>query len=393
MCGSGRMTIRTSSASSIHGRVRPLLGFLVALGLAAGPETGWGVVSSAQAIPSAGAIERLAREGDKALDERRWADALGAFSEAVTLAPRDASLRFGAGYAAAMLGRLADSRAWLEGALTLQPRFIQASTVLGQVLYRQGKVAEAIAAYEAALKYAPNDEAITTLLDKWRREVKVDGRFYETRGAHFSVMFEGPADDAGARRVVEILEQAYFRIGRTLSTYPSDPIVVVLYTRQQFTDVTRSPAWAGGAYDGRIKIPIVGAFERTAELRRILEHEFVHALVASVAGSAVPVWLNEGLAAALEPGDLQWATDVLKAESHRLSYAQLEGNFGRLSTREAAIAYAQSALAVKRLLDLRGPSAIVTLLQSLGNGTPFPSAFQAAMLMRLDEFQVTIARL
>ena len=339
------------------------------------------------------AVARVTTAAETALRERRFDDAFKSFTELAKRRPQDPYAAWGIGYAAASLGRFPEARQSLERALALEPRFLEASDLLGQVLYRQGKIAEALAVYDAALKYKPSDKTLLSRRDQWRRESQIEARFYEARGAHFSVIFEGPADDVAARRVVELLEQAYFRIGRTLSTYPSEPVAVVLYTRQQFSDVTRSPGWAGGAYDGRIKIPMLGALDHTEDLRRILEHEFVHALVASLAGSRVPVWLNEGLAAALEARDLQWATDILKAEPARLSYAQLEQGFDRLTDKEAAVAYAQSALAVKRLMDLRGPSAIVTLLQSLGSGVSFPSAFQAAMLMRLEEFQTVIARL
>jgi hypothetical protein len=34
------------------------------------------------------------------------------------------------------------------------------------------------------------------------------------------VLFEGPADEALARRAIEILEAAYWRIAAELSTYP-----------------------------------------------------------------------------------------------------------------------------------------------------------------------------
>ena len=53
-----------------------------------------------------------------------------------------------------------------------------------------------------------------------------------------------------------MLEAAYARIGAALATYPAEPITVVLYTREQFQDVTRLPTWAAGNYDGRIRVPV-----------------------------------------------------------------------------------------------------------------------------------------
>jgi tetratricopeptide (TPR) repeat protein len=348
--------------------------------------------ASAQAARPAETPATLAAAGEDALEAKRYGDALAAFARAATMDPRDPQLRVGAGIAAAMLGQLPLARTWLEGALAMQPRLTGASLLLGQVLYRQGKVPEALAALEAALRYAPADATLLAARDQWQKESRLNSRFYETRGAHFTVMFEGPADDIAGRRVVELLEQAYLNVGRRLSTYPDEPVTVVLYTRQQFHDITRSPQWADGAYDGRIKIPMAGALDRSEDLRRILGHEYVHAIVAGLAGSTVPVWLNEGLASALEPGDLSWARQALAADGHRLRFADLERGFGRLSQSQAAVAYAQSALGVKKLIELRGEAALVTLLQGLGRGEPFESAFHRAILMRLDEFQAIMLR-
>lgn len=336
-------------------------------------------------------LARLVAQGDEALDEQRYGDALEAFAAAAKLAPSDPSLALGAGFAAAMLGQLRDARGWLNQALKINPKYTEASVLLGQVLYREGKVAEAVSAYETALQHKPGDDSLKRILDQWRRESQLHSRFYETRGVHFSVIFEGPADDVAARRIVDFLEQAYYRIGSTLNVYPQDTIPVVLYTTQQFRDITRTPAWAGAVYDGRIKLPVGGALAETEKLRQTLDHEYVHALVASVAGSTVPVWINEGLATALEPGGVDWASDVLRRHSARVPHARLDRGFLGLPADEALLAYAQSARMVKRMMDMRGTPAVVSLLQALGRGVPFPTAFQQSISMRYEDFLTTVS--
>ena len=152
------------------------------------------------------------------------------------------------------------------------------------------------------------------------------------------------------------------------------------------------PAWTAAAYDGRIRLPIQGAFDHLEELDRVLGHEYVHALVATLGGRTVPVWLNEGLATVLEPDGLEWANQLLAREPRRLPFTRLDANFATLTPEQSAIAYAQSAVAVKTLLDMRGPSSLVQLLQALGRGTEFQIAFQQAMFMRYDDFIVTMER-
>ena len=50
----------------------------------------------------------------------------------------------------------------------------------------------------------------------------------------FTVSFEGPEEAALATQALASLDQAYWRIGDTLSTFPNRPIPVVLYTAQEF---------------------------------------------------------------------------------------------------------------------------------------------------------------
>jgi hypothetical protein len=206
------------------------------------------------------------------------------------------------------------------------------------------------------------------------------------------VLFEGPADEALARRIVERLETEYWRIGAALNAYPAKPITVVLYTTEQFRDITRLPEWTAAAYDGRIHVPIRGALARPEELDRVLSHEFVHAVVAMLGGRNVPVWLNEGLAVVFEPGGKEEGERVLTRVASRPPLQKLHGSFANLSSADARVAYAFSAHAVQRMMDVRGPYAIIALLQDLARGAEFASAFQQRVAMRYEDFQAMVAR-
>ena len=184
-----------------------------------------------------------------------------------------------------------------------------------------------------------------------------------------------------------MLEAAYLRIGTALYTYPADVITVVLYTREQFHDITQSPEWAGGAYDGRIRVPVQGALADPAEFERVLTHEFTHALVHSVAGKGVPFWLDEGLAVRFEGSDPEPGRARVRTAGALLPLPRLERSFSSLSAKEAALAYAQSAVAVQRMFDEAGAPAIVSLLEAIGSGTPFAEAFEHTMLVLYAEFQ------
>jgi hypothetical protein len=275
--------------------------------------------------------------------------------------------------------------------LTLDPALLDASLLLGQLQYRRGGINEAVATYEAARKRAPGDRRLSDKIAEWSREALAESRFSEARGVHFRVLFEGPVDQALARRAVEILEAAYERVGERLAFYPSGTVEVLLYTAQQFRDITRSPSWAGGIYDGRIRVPVKGALERMDDLERVLTHEYVHALIAGVSSRDLPTWVNEGLAVLLEPDGLASAERVVAVARSRPRLVELHDGFSGLPAAQATLAYAESAVAARAMLDMRGPSAVLMLLKDVGAGTAFGTAFHQRIGLRYEEFQTVVS--
>ena len=205
-------------------------------------------------------------------------------------------------------------------------------------------------------------------------------------GNHFTIAFEGPEQLALATRALESLDRAYWRVGNALNSYPSNPVAVVLYSAEQFRDITRAPGWAAGAYDGTIRVPMRGALDRPEELDRVLAHEFTHALLRTLAPAGLPTWLNEGVAAALEGGSLDWATARVRAAGGPAPLGALTGTFSRFTDAQAELAYATSALAVCTLLDQNGGVAVSNLIRDLGAGEQFAPAFEHRMHQSFDDF-------
>jgi len=342
---------------------------------------------NAQVDPKAALVERAAWV---ALTAGRAHVAAEAFREAIAADPKNARLHLGAGMAAALERRDGDALDELQRALALDPRLVEAQALLGQVQYRTGDAPAAMRTYEKLVATTPGDPGPQATLDRWRREAALHDRMRQTIDANFTVSFDGPAEEALATEALASLDRAYWRIGQLLGTYPSAPISVVLYSAEEFRDITRSPAWAAGAYDGIIRVPVGGALKQREELDRVLAHEFTHALVRTLATRGVPAWLNEGLASALDTGDLDWASSALSVRAAgrpMVALRSLQSGFGRLSAGEATTAYALSAIAVRRLLDDAGGVAIANLLRDLGAGADFETAFQHRAHRTFTDFQ------
>jgi tetratricopeptide (TPR) repeat protein len=349
----------------------------------------WLASPSAQGVPGSRAYLE-GKAGWDAIREGRHQDAADAFAAAIIAEPRDPSLHMGAGLAAYLLGQAGAAQQSLERALVIAPHFTAASLLLGDILHRNNALDEAIRVYQAALTHAPRDKALAERLARVRQESALHSNFFQSQGAHFTVLFEGPADEALARRAIDILEAAYWRVGTALLVFPERIVPVLLYTEQQFRDITRSPGWAAAAYDGRIKVPVRGALDNPAELDRVLTHEFTHALVQSVAPRGVPTWLNEGLAVFFEPTGETWADQQLASSKYRIPLQRLANGFGALSNSQARMAYAQSGAAVRALMEQAGPTAMTALLQDLGRGEPFDAAFERRMLTPYASFAASL---
>lgn len=337
-------------------------------------------------------VAMLEQAGWDALKANRLQIAADAFREAIALDPKNAALRVGAGMAAALQRRDEDARAHFEQALVLDPKLTVARAQLAQVVRRQGDYQEAIRLLEIVAADAPGDAAVRELLERWQRERDLHERMRLEVGDFFTVSFEGPEDAALASQALESLTRAYWRICDVFSAFPPKSIPVVLYTREQFRDVTRSPQWAAAAYDGIIRVPMRGAGEKGEDLDRVLAHEFTHALIRSLATRNLPTWLNEGLASVLESDDLDWATHIVDKAGFVPPLRRLTPPFAKLSGGDAQLAYAASALAARRLLDEAGGTAVANLLRDLGAGIEFEDAFQRRIQKSLAEFEASLGQ-
>lgn len=348
------------------------------------------VVTGAEGIEAQSAGVALARDGWQAIQRGDAPTAASAFERALALEPREPTLYLGLGLALHQLGRDADARGPLARALELDPRLTAAALLQGQIAYAAGELNAAIAAYELALSSAPENPSVRRQLERWRQEADLHNRFQEQPGIRFRVLFEGPAEQQLAEHVSAVLEKAYWRIGAALNQYPPDTITVILYTGQQFQDITRSPGWAGGAFDGRIRVPVGGASQSLADLDRVVTHELVHAIVKSLASRGVPTWLNEGLATIFEGSDGTWPRREVQRALTLIPLKTLESGFEHLDQRRALLAYAEGAVAAQFLLDRLGWS-LPAFLQELGAGKPIDDALRQVMVDPADLQEALLA--
>jgi tetratricopeptide (TPR) repeat protein len=312
-----------------------------------------------------------ARVGWEAIQRSDGEKAAAAFRAQLASNPDDPRALTGAALAAHLLGRDDQAVSHLKKAVQANPNYVQASYVLGQLAYAQGDLDLAIKSYERVIKLAPGSPAIYQQLEAWKKEAALHDSYAVRPTARFNVMFEGTTQQAIASRVSSVLEAAYLRVGKSLS-YPPETVTAILYTGQQFRDITKSPSWAAAAYDGRIRIPVLGALKNPAELDRVVSHEYVHAVIQQLY-PRIPGWLNEGMATYLEPGEHGWLTARLRGAQELIPLARLTEAFQTPDGADALVAYAESYVGAKVLAERLGPN-LPVFLQYVSNGTAIDQA-------------------
>ncbi len=209
------------------------------------------------------------------------------------------------------------------------------------------------------------------------------------RGGHFRVVYFGAENSLAGHLISLVLEEAYIKIGADLLYWPSEKIGAVLYPEKEFFDITRSPAWVGGIYDGKIKLPAGGVVERTGELERVLFHEYTHAIVYRLSAGRAPAWLNEGLAQ-YEEGARRVGFEMgVKAfvREGGMPLSSIERSFITMTSGKAAKAYALSLSVTGYIINEFGFASLKRILTALGDGHDLDSALRASIFLSYDALE------
>jgi tetratricopeptide (TPR) repeat protein len=312
------------------------------------------------------------------MKQSKFAEAVESLDRGLELAPEEPSFLIMKGIACYYLKRYDVARENLERGRAADPDAMEALYYLGWVSYDTDDLARAREYWEQALAAKPDSAELQRMLAKVKKELAVEPGMDKGHSSKFMVSYDAAVSASLAESVLSELESAYNRVGADLDHFPEARVPVSLYTAKDFKGVTQGPEWSGGVYDGKIRLPIGGVEEMNPHLRAILFHEYTHVVVFEITNGRCPTWLNEGLAEMQGRRELNPTLANLQQaakEGRLIPWAQLEGPFGGLDSKQANIAYQESYEAVNFLVSTYGWFKVKQLLKGLGNGLSTAEAF------------------
>lgn len=296
------------------------------------------------------------------------ADELSAFSQAV----------------AAYNERDLNQALWhAKEAVRQNPQHVDAHVLLGELYYLRQEMTKARKSWEKAAKLAPGREDVRQALAKLQLESAVENDLERSDTRPFILRFAGDSVPVDLGSLKEMLWDAHRQIGQQLSYFPGHNITVLLYPEADFQKVRSLSHPVAGLYDGKIRLPLKAGRTTGKELKRILWHEYTHALVHDLSKNRCPIWLNEGLATLQEsrvsPPDLAPVRAALKQGKlpawERL-WSQVDYDPATLH-----LNYPTSYLIAQYLVNRGGWRRMVALLRRLGQGFPVQDALRAEYQM------------
>jgi tetratricopeptide (TPR) repeat protein len=326
--------------------------------------------------------ETYANYGNLLFNRRQYERADENFLKASELYPDEAAFALSRGICNYYLKRYDIARYELERTRPDGPDSVERLYYLGLVLYETDNRQQAMELWELALKLSPDRQELINLLKKARKETAVEDNMDRGNSSRFNLTYDPGVNTTLALAILDVLESAANQVGAELGHFPEARVPVAIYKRADYKDVTDSPDWSGGVYDGTIRLPFGALSEITPPMRAILFHEYAHVVVFDLTRGNCPVWLNEGIAEVF--GRRQFIHPSSEAGQAALKGSvidvrRLEGSFSGLSSNEAALAYQQSYTLVSYLVTAYGWHRVNAILNALGKGMNISAAIASAL--------------
>ncbi len=326
-----------------------------------------------------------------AIVTRRFADAKRCLGQSIGIGGHTPRTHFADGYLAFRRTDYATARRKLEAAVEGEPDYRSAWEILGHVRYRLDALDETVTAWERA-QALRRDARLEKLLTRVRAETRYGSIVSAGRSAHFRIRVDRkvPGIEAIAHDVLRMLEAGYDRVCSDLGFHPRETTTAVLLAGESFSKLMKTHRWVAGTFDGaRIRIAVRDFAKQRRAIERTLAHEYAHMVVHRLAaGARVPAWIDEGYARLAEGRTRAEMDAVLAKLGGQAALAPIEWLAKPFVTIrdpiDARRAYAQAGSFAAFLAEGYSTRAIGRFIKALGTTDDVDRAFRRAFGVDLD---------
>ena len=278
-----------------------------------------------------------------------------------------------------------------------QRNLVEALVRLARAKHEAGDLGSALGHLSRALELGAERDDVQVLRairERWRKEEELERDHWLQDSELFVLSYDTARADILHRwhEVLVHLERTYESLRVWFGVDPvrdhgRAPFRVVLYNQEEFDRLTGLGDWAGGVFDGIVRVSIEDLAQDAPRWRGILTHELVHAFVQECGGPQVPGWLNEGLAQLFEgPSGRAASARASLVGKELFSLGELQGSL--LSWRDPASiarAYAESLAFVAYLQSTYADEVLRRMIQAAGRSESPALAFETWARVSLEQ--------
>src|SRR6266513_2360025 len=296
---------------------------------------------------------------------------------ALNYAPEEPALLLNVGYLLLRRSEFKESLEYLERARRFAPDNPDVPKLEGWAYYGLNKIAQAVAEWKRAQALRP-DKEVQLALDRALADKQEEESYKENESSHFKLRYSGAAAPALAREVLRTLERHFSAIESELNFTPPEPIGVILYTQDAFSDITKAPSWAGALNDSFI------AQKTRSACMGLAASCTIHA----------PAWIQEGLAQWMEGQRSREDAAVLLQiynDNKAIPLSRHEGSWLNMSGDTARYAYAWAMANIEYIVQADGMGDIERILDRIGAGMATETALRDVLHSGYDDLMQSAA--
>ena len=248
----------------------------------------------------------------------------------------------------------------------------------------------AIAMYDRAqaIHSSPfNDERVRQIQMNKRLATK----YSTVQSEHFEVHYPEDVHVVKAKQIDDILEAELKRLQKYVAVPKFQRVVVNVVWWDEFRSTYTGSDFILGFYNGKITIPLAGAYRFVPPVVSLMTHELCHAMISQATNDQAPHWFQEGLAQRVEMRDFHANAFNMYDDNHLIAMSLLDPVL-RTSSDPDVISegYIESQTVIRYVEAVYGEAGIRKMLESFRTGATTEEAIQQLTGKSLTEFDTNL---